>query len=272
MTLRAPRPSALEDAGTLAESEPPATAVCANCAAPLGGEFCAACGQRRVRSRLRVRDVLHDWWGRVVDVDRGLLGTVVGLTRRPVETLRAYLDGRRIRYASPVRYYMTWFVVWALLWDSQTPTAELAQLDFYRVPDEERLALASRLHVLTRAVDFPFLLLVAALQGLAFRRARMNYAEHLVVALFTFGHAHALDAAAEAVLRACGVESFVPGLVVQIAGATWAGIVAGRLYDGGGGVRGPVVGVAMSFAATALVTFAWIVATNVWLALTYGGA
>lgn len=83
---------------------------CLNCGADLTGAFCGACGQRSVPADPTVTELAGDAWrelsgydGRVAETFRSLL--------RPGRLTIDYLQGRRARYLSPIRLYLTVSVI-----------------------------------------------------------------------------------------------------------------------------------------------------------------
>jgi hypothetical protein len=87
-------------------SEAPPT-VCLNCGSPLRGPFCAACGQRDVPPYPSVRELAIDAISEFSGWDGRLSQTLRMLIRRPGVLTREFLEGRRARYISPLRVYLT---------------------------------------------------------------------------------------------------------------------------------------------------------------------
>ena len=79
-------------------------ALCANCDAPRVGAFCPGCGQRQTMDRLTLKGLWRDFASRVFNLNRGLLGTVVEMSRHPGQVPMDYAEGRRRRYANPLTY------------------------------------------------------------------------------------------------------------------------------------------------------------------------
>lgn len=87
---------------------------CANCAAPLTGDYCAQCGQKAHLHRT-IGGFLHDLVHGVLHFDGKLWRTLPLLARRPGQLTRDYIDGKRARYISPVALFLfTVFVSFAL--------------------------------------------------------------------------------------------------------------------------------------------------------------
>lgn len=87
---------------------------CLNCGADLHGGFCAACGQRSIPADPTVWELVGDAWqelsgydGRIADTFRTLL--------RPGQLTLEYVNGRRAKYLSPMRLYLTVSVIYFLI-------------------------------------------------------------------------------------------------------------------------------------------------------------
>jgi hypothetical protein len=90
--------------------------LCANCGAPLGGNFCSECGQRHHDHPV------HDFWHFVNEAledlthaDSRLWQTILALLFRPGFLTREFLDGRRVRYLPPVRLYLVISVIFFVI-------------------------------------------------------------------------------------------------------------------------------------------------------------
>ena len=87
---------------------PPA---CLNCAAPLTGRYCAACGQKANDLDPSLRDVAHEVAHEFIHVDTRFVRSVRLLFTQPGVLTREYFQGRRSRYVSPLRLYLIFSVV-----------------------------------------------------------------------------------------------------------------------------------------------------------------
>src|SRR5882672_3841845 len=84
----------------------PARAVCLNCAEPLTGFFCATCGQRDIPPYPSVRDLAAEAISEFSGWDGRLALTLRTLVERPGMLTHEFLEGRRVRYISPLRLYL----------------------------------------------------------------------------------------------------------------------------------------------------------------------
>jgi len=89
--------------------------VCLNCGSPLSGPFCGGCGQRDVPPYPSVRELAIDAVSEFSGWDGRLAQTLRTLVRRPGLLTREFLEGRRARYISPLRVYLTASLVYFVL-------------------------------------------------------------------------------------------------------------------------------------------------------------
>jgi hypothetical protein len=84
------------------------TAVnCPNCEAPLGGNFCANCGQEAILHHASTREFLHEFIGHYVALEGKLWGSLSRLLFRPGLLTNEYIRGRRARFVQPLRLYLS---------------------------------------------------------------------------------------------------------------------------------------------------------------------
>ena len=79
---------------------------CTNCAAPLIGPYCAACGQPVETHRRSVFVLLHDFVKDVASFDSRILRTARALLFNPGELPLAFREGRTQPYVPAVRLYL----------------------------------------------------------------------------------------------------------------------------------------------------------------------
>ena len=108
----APPAAAGSDAARLA-AEPPT--VCLNCGAALPGQFCPDCGQRAQP----LRTPLHRFLGQMITEFFGIDGrvwrTLGALLFKPGKLTAEFVAGRRRRYLSPLRVYISATLLFFLL-------------------------------------------------------------------------------------------------------------------------------------------------------------
>jgi len=100
---------------TLAAKKLAGSACCLNCGTELRGPFCYYCGQPD-RNFMRffpalIRDLMED----LLDLDSRFMRTIKPLLFKPGRLTRDYMQGRRFRYAPPMRLYIFSSIVFFLL-------------------------------------------------------------------------------------------------------------------------------------------------------------
>jgi len=88
---------------------------CLNCDTELQGKYCHVCGQKGSAPRLNMHDFVHDATHEFVHLDGKILQTVKLLVARPGELTREFVAGRRARYITPLRLYLTFSLLFFTL-------------------------------------------------------------------------------------------------------------------------------------------------------------
>ncbi len=167
----------------------PAAAACATCGAHHPGDFCNGCGQRAVRERFTLRSILTQLVTDAFDLNRGLLFTAVALFRRPGRVVREYVSGATVRYTNPVKYLVVCvaLVVFATIQLGATGEVAGGFTAGYGADSAAKVQrvteLLNRYMNVLMALAVPFM---AAASRLFFRRAGLNYAEHLIFNLYVY--------------------------------------------------------------------------------------
>src|SRR5204863_410628 len=73
----------------------------------LQGRFCHACGQKAAASDVSLHELLHEGLEEFAHVDGKAARTLKLLVTKPGALTKEFLEGRRARYISPLRLYLT---------------------------------------------------------------------------------------------------------------------------------------------------------------------
>ncbi|WP_295802526.1 DUF3667 domain-containing protein [uncultured Microbulbifer sp.] len=84
----------------------PKPATCDNCAEPLLGPHCYACGQPAKSLLRQFPELVADFFGTVFGLDSRIARTFGPLLLKPGFLSQEYFAGRRVRYVSPVRLFI----------------------------------------------------------------------------------------------------------------------------------------------------------------------
>lgn len=93
----------------------PAEPRCPNCGTVATRNFCPECGQECISFRLSLRDFAHEFLDDHVGWSTRVPRTLGRLLFRPGALTRDFIDGRRVRYLSPLRLYLSLSVIFFLV-------------------------------------------------------------------------------------------------------------------------------------------------------------
>ncbi|RCH56453.1 hypothetical protein DJ568_00920 [Mucilaginibacter hurinus] len=74
---------------------------CKNCYNRFEGNFCNNCGQDADTKRINIHYFLDALQHKYLKLNKGFFFTVYGLFVRPGNTIKDYLDGKRVEYFKP---------------------------------------------------------------------------------------------------------------------------------------------------------------------------
>jgi hypothetical protein len=180
--------------------------LCRNCQAPLTGRWCAACGQKRLEDQdRRFGHLVSQFAHEMLHVEGKLPRSLWTLLLRPGRLTRAWFDGQRARYISPVAL----FLIINLIYFLAPPMTDFSltledQLHFQPYSAlitplvEQRLAhrgldletyanhYQTQLERVAKTLIILHLPLMALVLWLAHPRREIYYAEHFVAATHFF--------------------------------------------------------------------------------------
>lgn len=164
----------------------PARVLCRNCGSEAPGKFCSHCGAESVSERFTLKNFFEGTLQNVFDLHKGLLYTMLELTKRPGPLLYEYIRKGEHRQAlyNPVKYFLLAFTV-SVIQSKLYGVSGIANLfgQMLNLPgwaaELEALLNASILIALS-------ILVTVALQ--LERAYGYNFAETLIYLLYTSGH------------------------------------------------------------------------------------
>jgi len=106
--------------------------ACLNCGTALSGPFCAECGQRAVPPNPTLRELAGHAFEELSGWDGRLATTVRALLFHPGRLTIEFLEGRRVRYLSPLRLYLLASLVYFAL-AAATPDSSSNKVNVGRV-------------------------------------------------------------------------------------------------------------------------------------------
>jgi len=163
---------------------------CMNCGKPLNGLYCYKCGQKNLRKRLILKDLFRDFMHHVLELETPFLFTLRNLMIRPGEVCRAYVEGKRKSYISPLQYFIISLAVYLFIFywldinvvGTSSKMWGIDNANPYQ-QDIER--------IITQNMNLLFFILIPILaffSRLFFRKSGFNYTENLVLFFYVYAH------------------------------------------------------------------------------------
>jgi hypothetical protein len=173
---------------------------CRNCGAERTGPFCATCGQDERVERLTVAAVVGPVWSAMLSLESRPWQTIFGLTRNPGRVAAEYVEGKRVRYVHPLRYYImvlafSALVVTLLGADPLDETQAMFDTTLSFDPDASEEHMSRTRDFLGGVLANAMIATLPALAGvlfLFFRRANRTFAECNVLAIYAAAQAQLL--------------------------------------------------------------------------------
>ena len=90
---------------------------CLNCGQPLdlSDVYCPYCSQLNSTKALSLKDFIGEFVNSIVSYDSRLRYTVFDLLFRPGRITRNYVEGQRLKYANPFRFFLSVSIIYFIL-------------------------------------------------------------------------------------------------------------------------------------------------------------
>ncbi|WP_053058366.1 DUF3667 domain-containing protein [Pedobacter sp. BMA] len=152
---------------------------CLNCASPVSQNYCSHCGQKSSTHRYSIKHfLLHDFVHSVWHVDKGIFFTLKELFTRPGNSVREFIEGKRVPYFSFITLILLILTVSGLLAPYIHITATDLVPEVSKAMTNEFEKTISRYPKLYLIITIP---IYSLLSFLWFKKAKFNYSEHLVM-------------------------------------------------------------------------------------------
>lgn len=154
------------------------TTTCRNCGRTGYGKHCTNCGQKLSVERITVHGILHEVFHYFTHLDKGFGYTLKQLATRPGYMQKEYLEGKRTRHQKPFSMFFLCGTICGLAYYF----INLAYHNLYQRDTVSEANFFRHYFVLLQAVMMPFYTFVL---WFLFRKATFNYAESLVLTLYS---------------------------------------------------------------------------------------
>lgn len=151
--------------------------VCSNCGNDGTGNYCSECGKHYTVTRVSVSSILHEVTHIFTHFEKGFIYTFKKLITRPGEMQKEYFAGHRSLHQKPFSMFFVSATLAALtLYYTTRPSLESTHLG------ELTIHFTKHYYVIVQSALLPF---YALLTWMLFRSKQLNYAEALVLTVYT---------------------------------------------------------------------------------------
>ena len=156
--------------------------ICKNCATVFDGNFCYNCGQSANVHRLDIHFLWHDIQHGLFHFDGGILYSVKQLLIRPGNTIREFIEGKRIKHFQPLSLVIVLATIYGALYHYFHINVIVAPADNDPGMDYEKVNEWLATHFAwTTLATIPFYTIGTCI---AFRKQGYNFAEYFVLNAF----------------------------------------------------------------------------------------
>jgi hypothetical protein len=162
---------------------------CKNCGLPVEGDFCSNCGQKVIRKRLTVQNLLQETFNVITNIEKGFWYTTHMLFKNPGELVRNFLSGATVRIFNPFRFLIIWMSVMVFLNLSLNILEKsIASFNEWNAGNgneqinltEDMLKQANKVMEYMPLITLIYIPFIALFSWLLFKKENYNFAEHVV--------------------------------------------------------------------------------------------
>jgi hypothetical protein len=164
---------------------------CKTCGIAFQGDFCHACGQKRIFNRFTLKESSKWIFSEVFNLDHGFFYTSKEILLRPQMVIREYLSGSTKKYMHPFRFLFVWVTInsiltlWLGVLDNNEAFQDLGidmeAKEFKYV--KEGLAVVQKYMTLIMMLGVP---IMAFGSWSIYKNKKLFYTEHLIFQAYTY--------------------------------------------------------------------------------------
>lgn len=163
---------------------------CKNCGSHVEGNYCSKCGQNTRVRRIDLSSFINELSETLFQVNRGFFFTYFSLFTKPGQTIRDFLEGKRAQHYKPIAYVLLLSTLYLLVTRITEQATWIDDLVSGFNQYEEGIDIPSQFNWLINNFSYSNLILLPIFSigsFLAFKKAKYNYLEHMVLNAYITG-------------------------------------------------------------------------------------
>jgi hypothetical protein len=148
---------------------------CKNCGNAFEGNYCNICGQNAKVKRIKINNLVSIFLHGFFHLDKGFFYTIIELFLKPGQTLRDYLEGKRVKYFNPFTFAILVSLLAGFIY---------AHSGMVEHSKDNILASTEAVEFNSKHFNYRLLLTIPAYSFLCwilFRSSKYNFAEHFII-------------------------------------------------------------------------------------------
>lgn len=158
--------------------------LCKNCEHTFEGNFCSNCGQKTNTVRLDWHFVKEELQYTFLHINKGFLYSLKQLITRPGDTVREFLEGKRVKHYKPILLVFVLAGLNGLLSQKIDYHAFMPKNDTKNIVANEMPKMMNWIFSHYAAVELALLPLFSLCSWLAFKKYGYNYIENIIINCF----------------------------------------------------------------------------------------
>ncbi len=167
--------------------------TCKNCDFEFEGKFCPNCSQSQLANyRLNFKGVVSEFFDTIFNFDKGLWYTFWNLLKQPHFVAQNFIEGKRKRFTSPVKYFVISTIIQALVaYLVLSDSTNIPTTDFFFLTEQTNQNIKYWGELIT--FEYPVFLGIIStivwtiLIYILFKKSNYNFTELLVTSLYFYG-------------------------------------------------------------------------------------
>lgn len=153
---------------------------CLNCNSVTENSFCSICGQKTSTHRFSMKHfILHDFIHGVFHLDKGFLFTIKELFTRPGDSIREYIQGKRVKHFN----YFTLLLIIIAVIHFISGYAKVKSIDLYQ-DKKVYEGFAKIVKEYAKLIVLSWVPFYAVASYFIFKKSKQNYSENVVQTMY----------------------------------------------------------------------------------------
>lgn len=176
--------------------------ICKNCNHSFEGNFCNNCGQTADTHEINFSSVVHEIQHSILHIDKGILYTTKEMLSKPGQTIRDYINGKRVKHFRPFAYIFVLSTIYAILTKLSHKSTFLNDFleGFYQGATDQKsknslVSVGEAVQWMLNHYAYTTLMIIPIISFasyLCFYKTKHNYFQHLVLNSFIAGQRTAI--------------------------------------------------------------------------------